>query len=49
MFRLACIFHGIRGRVARGNAASPRAHEYAGYVEPIAAWAGQQALRAQGR
>jgi aminoglycoside phosphotransferase (APT) family kinase protein len=26
-FRVAAIFHGIRGRVARGTAASARAHE----------------------
>ncbi len=47
MFRLAGIFHGIRGRVVRGNAVSPQAREYAGYVEPIAALAWQQAQRAQ--
>ncbi len=28
-FRLAAIFHGIRGRVLRGAASSPRAREYA--------------------
>ena len=40
MFRLAAIFHGIRGRVARGTAANERAREYAKYVEQVAelAW-----------
>lgn len=40
MFRLAAIFHGIRGRVIRGTAASPRAKEYAQHVETLAdlAW-----------
>ena len=47
MFRLAGIFHGIRGRVARGNAVSPHARDYARYVEPIAELAWQQAQRAQ--
>jgi aminoglycoside phosphotransferase (APT) family kinase protein len=47
MFRLAGIFHGIRGRVARGNAVSPHAREYARYVEPIANLAWEQAQRAQ--
>jgi aminoglycoside phosphotransferase (APT) family kinase protein len=46
MFRLAGIFHGIRGRVARGNAVSPHAREYARYVEPIANLAWEQAQRA---
>lgn len=40
MFRLAGIFHGIRGRVARGTAVSAQAREYAQHVETIAelAW-----------
>jgi aminoglycoside phosphotransferase (APT) family kinase protein len=48
MFRLAGIFHGIRGRVARGNAVSPQAREYARFVEPIAELAWEQAQRASG-
>ena len=41
MFRLAAIVHGIRGRVARGTAASAHAREMAKRVEPLAdgAWA----------
>ena len=44
MFRLAAIFHGIRGRVARGTAANEQARHYAGYVERVAdlAWAAAQ-------
>jgi aminoglycoside phosphotransferase (APT) family kinase protein len=40
-FRLAAIFHGIRGRVARGTAVSPVAQKYAAEVEAMAehAWA----------
>ncbi|MFO0335829.1 MAG: hypothetical protein ACK53C_12565 [Pseudomonadota bacterium] len=40
LYRLAGIFHGIRGRVVRGTAVSPRAREYAVHVEAIAdtAW-----------
>ncbi len=39
-FRLAAIFHGIRGRVVRGTAVSPRARDYASHVETLAdlAW-----------
>jgi aminoglycoside phosphotransferase (APT) family kinase protein len=36
MFRLAAIFHGIRGRMLRGNAVSARAREYAAAVEQVA-------------
>ena len=36
MFRLAAIFHGIRGRMLRGNAVSARAREYAAAVERVA-------------
>lgn len=36
MFRLAAIFHGIKGRLARGTAASAQAKEYAAGVEWIA-------------
>ncbi|RMF70295.1 MAG: phosphotransferase family protein [Alphaproteobacteria bacterium] len=41
MFRLAAILHGIKGRVARGTAANPRAAEMARLTEPLAelAWA----------
>lgn len=41
MFRMAAICHGIRGRMLRGTAVSPRAHEYAASVEKLAgfAWA----------
>lgn len=49
MFRLAAIFHGIRGRVARGTAVSPQARKYAAEVEGMAkaAWAqAEHAMRA---
>lgn len=36
LFRLAAIFHGIRGRVIRGTSVSPRAREYAGVVDEVA-------------
>jgi aminoglycoside phosphotransferase (APT) family kinase protein len=41
MFRLAAILHGIKGRVARGNASSAHATEMVGRLEPLAelAWA----------
>jgi aminoglycoside phosphotransferase (APT) family kinase protein len=45
MFRLAGIFHGIRGRVARGTAANAKAREYAQHVEALAELAWQQAVR----
>ena len=45
MFRLAAIFHGIRGRVARGTAVSPQARVYAAEVEGMAAAAWAQAER----
>lgn len=48
MFRLAAIFHGIRGRVLRGTAASPRAQEYARHVETLADLAWAQVERARG-
>jgi aminoglycoside phosphotransferase (APT) family kinase protein len=44
-FRLAAILHGIRGRLIRGTAASPRATEYARHVEIIAELGWQQARR----
>jgi aminoglycoside phosphotransferase (APT) family kinase protein len=46
MFRLAAIFHGIRGRVMRGTAASPRARDFARHAETIADLAWRQAQRA---
>jgi len=45
MFRLAGIFHGIRGRLLRGTAVSARAREYAASVEPMADLAWAQASR----
>lgn len=42
MFRLAAILHGIRGRVARGTAASEHAKTMASFVEPLAAMAWKQ-------
>jgi aminoglycoside phosphotransferase (APT) family kinase protein len=47
MFRLAGIFHGIRGRFARGTAVSPKAKEYAGNVELMADLAWQQVERSR--
>jgi aminoglycoside phosphotransferase (APT) family kinase protein len=46
MFRLAAIFHGIRGRVVRGTAVSPQARQYAAEVEGMAELAWAQAMRA---
>jgi aminoglycoside phosphotransferase (APT) family kinase protein len=46
MFRLAAIFHGIKGRMARGTAVSPHAHEYADAVEWMAELGWAQAKRA---
>ena len=43
MFRMAAIFHGIRGRMLRGTAASARAKEYAAAVEPMAETGWKQA------
>ena len=48
MFRLAAIVHGIRGRVARGTAASSHAREMAKRVEPLADGAWAEALKAGG-
>jgi aminoglycoside phosphotransferase (APT) family kinase protein len=41
MFRFAAILHGIKGRIARGTAASSHARSMAENVEPLAklAWA----------
>lgn len=46
MFRLAAIIHGIRGRVARGTAASAHAKQMASFVEPLAELAWKQAQSA---
>jgi aminoglycoside phosphotransferase (APT) family kinase protein len=46
-FRLAAIFHGIRGRAIRGTAASARAKEFSNHVEGIAALGWAQAERAR--
>jgi aminoglycoside phosphotransferase (APT) family kinase protein len=46
MFRLAAIIHGIRGRVARGTAASAHARQMASFVEPLAELAWKQAAAA---
>ena len=45
MFRLAAIFHGIRGRVVRGTAVSPQARKYAAEVAGMAALGWLQAQR----
>jgi aminoglycoside phosphotransferase (APT) family kinase protein len=46
MFRLAAIFHGIAGRVARGTAVSDKARDYARHVQTMAdcAWRQAQSL-----
>lgn len=49
MFRLAAILHGIKGRVARGTAASDHARGMAARFEPLAELAWRQALSAEGR
>ena len=46
MFRLAAIVHGIKGRLARGTAASAHAAEMAANLEPLAQRAWEQALKA---
>jgi aminoglycoside phosphotransferase (APT) family kinase protein len=46
MFRLAAIFHGIKGRLARGTAASVQAREYAAGVEWMAEMGWAQVQRA---
>ena len=45
-FRLAAIFHGIKGRALRGTASSAQAKERATVVPELAALAWQQAVRA---
>jgi aminoglycoside phosphotransferase (APT) family kinase protein len=49
LFRLASIVHGIKGRLARGTAASAHAAAMAAGLEPLAALAWQQAKRAGAR
>ncbi|HEY0313948.1 MAG TPA: phosphotransferase [Allosphingosinicella sp.] len=46
MFRLAAIVHGIKGRVVRGTASSAHAERMAAGLEPLAALAWAQAVRA---
>jgi aminoglycoside phosphotransferase (APT) family kinase protein len=46
LFRLAAIVHGIKGRLARGNASSAHAAEMAQRLEPLAELAWSQALKA---
>jgi aminoglycoside phosphotransferase (APT) family kinase protein len=46
MFRLAGILHGIKGRVARGTAASAHAGKMVEGLEPLADLAWEQAKRA---
>jgi len=41
LFRLAAIFHGIKGRVLRGNAVSPQASERAANFPRLASLAGE--------
>jgi aminoglycoside phosphotransferase (APT) family kinase protein len=43
MFRLAAILHGIKGRIARGTAASAHADKMVAGLEPLAALAWSQA------
>jgi len=43
MFRLAGIFHGIAGRVARGTAVSEKARDYARHLKTVADCAWRQA------
>jgi hypothetical protein len=47
MFRLAGILHGIRGRVARGNASSAHAAAMSAQLEPLADLALAQARAAR--
>jgi aminoglycoside phosphotransferase (APT) family kinase protein len=49
MFRLAAIVHGIKGRLARGTAASAHADRMAAGLEPLADLAWQQAVRSGAR
>ncbi len=49
MFRLAAIFHGIKGRAARGTASSARARDYAAGVGWLAELAWRQTQRTTAR
>ncbi len=49
LFRLAGIVHGIKGRFARGTAASAHAAEMAKRLEPLADLAWAQAQKAGAR
>jgi aminoglycoside phosphotransferase (APT) family kinase protein len=49
LFRLAGIVHGIKGRVARGNASSAHAAAMAASLQPLAALAWEQAQKAGAR
>jgi aminoglycoside phosphotransferase (APT) family kinase protein len=49
LFRLAGIVHGIKGRVARGTAASAHAASMAASLEPLADLAWEQAVKAGAR
>ncbi len=49
LFKLAAVFHGIRGRLLRDTAAGEQAREYAAQVEPMAELAWQAAARATRR
>lgn len=49
MFRLAAIVHGIKGRIARGTAASAHADKMAASLGPLADLAWEQAMRAGAR
>jgi aminoglycoside phosphotransferase (APT) family kinase protein len=46
MFRLAAILHGIKGRLARGNASSAHAAEMVKRLEPLAELAWSEAAKA---
>ncbi|RVT94226.1 phosphotransferase [Sphingomonas crocodyli] len=48
-FRLAAIFHGIKGRVIRGTASSAQAKERVGVLPELTAIAWEQAVRAGAR
>ena len=47
LFRLAAILHGIKGRIARGNASSAHAAETASRLEPLAELAWAEARKAR--
>jgi aminoglycoside phosphotransferase (APT) family kinase protein len=49
LFRLAGILHGIKGRLARGTAASAHAAEMVKRLEPLAELAWAQAVKAGAR